>query len=302
MPLVSGHRVTLTYNLYFRNAQPQPGHALTLPVHSLPIYYDLQAALQTPGFMKSGGILGFYCNHAYPHSHVTLRRELPMALKGVDLLVYAVCRSLGLKTKARPILEPEEDDDDDDYDESQEEYVHRVNDAFDIHKKAKRRLDDFQNLGFHVPPYTRRHRESSKGTCWDRADKRDESLDPVLPEYQNTTDDPSKHPLAQHDLTLKYRNLGRELRLQQHSYVPTDSEAKIEYLMSNLEVEGLVPPPETEAVRVGSKFHEVQTPEGQIEDEAVRCSLSSLLLLSNGFSSDDTDLVLPYSDTQASLA
>jgi 2OG-Fe(II) oxygenase superfamily len=111
MPLTSGHRITLTYNLYYQVTHPQPGHTV-LPVHSFPIYHDLQAALLNSGFLRSGGILGFYCNHACPHSNERLRKGLPAALKGIDLLVYAVCRSLDLRTKARPILKLESEFDD----------------------------------------------------------------------------------------------------------------------------------------------------------------------------------------------
>jgi 2OG-Fe(II) oxygenase superfamily len=79
-PLLSGHRITLTYNLYHHTTQPKPGHTLPLPVPSFLLYQDLQAALENPGFMSRGGTLGFYCNHAYPQSNNKLRHELPMAL------------------------------------------------------------------------------------------------------------------------------------------------------------------------------------------------------------------------------
>jgi hypothetical protein len=134
MPLVSGHRITLTYNLYYQIDQPRRGDALPLLLDSFPLYHDLQAALQTPAFIESGGILGFYCNHAYPHANEELGLELPMALKGVDLLVYAICRSLGLETKVRPILRPDGESCYDDWSDV---------DSSLAHQQATERLADF---------------------------------------------------------------------------------------------------------------------------------------------------------------
>jgi hypothetical protein len=267
MPLVSGHRVTLTYNLYYQATQPQPSQSLPLLMHSCPVYHDLQAALQAPGFMKHGSILGFYCNHAYPHSNIKLRGDLSMAMKGVDQLIYAVCRSLGLETQVRPILESEDEEEDyEEYDSSDED-CWEEDPALDVHRKARKRLHDFHDHGFHIPRYTTKHMDSSAS----HARPTDEDLDTILPEYRNMTDDPEKHPLAQHELTLKYRKLYRELRIQQNSYAPTDPDAKLEYLKSKIEVEGLAPPYPYIA-RVGSEFHEIKTPYEQIENPWVRCS------------------------------
>ena len=254
MHLTFGHRVTLTYNLYYRLRQPQPGQGLPLPVHSFPIFHDLKAALQTSGFMGRGGTLGFYCSHAYPHSNAKLRRQLPMALKGVDLLVFTVCRSLGLETKARPILVPDRWED--------YEYLPRgrwegggwrKGSPMDTYLKARKRLRDFQSSGFHIPPYG----------------ERDDSQDNILPEYRNTTNDPSKHPLAEHELTLKYRRQWHDLEVQQDAYAPKEPSAKLEYLKSHVEVEGLVPPAKGPGARVGSKLHEIKTPKHLLEDDSV---------------------------------
>jgi hypothetical protein len=266
MPLVSGHRITLTYNLYYQIDQPRCGDALPLPLHSFPLYHDLQAALQTRGFMDSGGILGFYCNHAYPHANKGLGLKLPMALKGVDLLVYAVCRSLGLETKARPILEPDELFS---YEDWSDMDGYWMDDADDAHKRARERLADFQKLGFHLPAYNQNHMKHGRNPT-------DERPDSVSPEYRNTSDDPAQHPLAQHDLTLKCRNLGYELQVQQYCYEPTEPDAKLEYLKSNVEVLGLVPPAEAESVRVGSAFHPVSV-HGLVEQQLVRCSPALLV-------------------------
>ena len=54
-----------------------------------------------------GGLLGFYCLHAYPHSTKTPRdaQLFPSVLKGVDLLLYSLLRALDLKVDIRPVLQ-----------------------------------------------------------------------------------------------------------------------------------------------------------------------------------------------------
>ena len=48
--------------------------------------------------------MGFYCTHAYAHSNQDHAKRIPFALKGVDMIVYAVFASLGLRGKVRPVL------------------------------------------------------------------------------------------------------------------------------------------------------------------------------------------------------
>ena len=57
--------------------------------------------------MKNGGILGFHCTHQYAHTNGTANRRLPHALKGIDVVLYSVFRSLGMKVHVRPVLEEE---------------------------------------------------------------------------------------------------------------------------------------------------------------------------------------------------
>lgn len=59
-----------------------------------------------------GGLLGFYCRHAYPHSTKTPREAplFPSVLKGVDLFLYSVLRALDLKVDIRPVMQDVTDD------------------------------------------------------------------------------------------------------------------------------------------------------------------------------------------------
>lgn len=105
LQVTQGHRITLTYNLTFVYSRGLPPKIST-HVYKTPLYNDLQAALEKPGFMAKGGILGFACNHSYAHSRKSQDRiNLPAALKGVDMVIYATFAALGLRAAARPVLD-----------------------------------------------------------------------------------------------------------------------------------------------------------------------------------------------------
>lgn len=63
-----------------------------------------------PAKSLQGGTLGFYCTHAYAHSDDGSRKRLPFALKGVDMIIYTVFKSLGLDVEILPVLEPIDDE------------------------------------------------------------------------------------------------------------------------------------------------------------------------------------------------
>ena len=99
LPVTSGHRITLTYNLY-RSAQIGPA---LFDVTTNPLYREFRAALQNPHFMREGGILGFYGQHKYVNTTTQLEVFSPF-LKGEDALVYETASSLGLAISLKPIL------------------------------------------------------------------------------------------------------------------------------------------------------------------------------------------------------
>lgn len=57
----------------------------------------------------SGGVLGFFCSHSYPHASKEAHEFFPQALKGVDAAVYAALNSLGIKTEVLPVIQYEKD-------------------------------------------------------------------------------------------------------------------------------------------------------------------------------------------------
>ncbi|EJD46049.1 hypothetical protein AURDEDRAFT_184405 [Auricularia subglabra TFB-10046 SS5] len=102
LPVKSGHRVTLTYNLYFEK-KPL---AVSPTASSEPLLAAFTECLGHASFLPEGGRLGFGLKHQYPvpsdvqgqESRVFLD-NLSTALKGVDAALYNACRALNLHPK-----------------------------------------------------------------------------------------------------------------------------------------------------------------------------------------------------------
>ncbi|KAF7798311.1 hypothetical protein EIP86_009532 [Pleurotus ostreatoroseus] len=121
--VMSGHRVTVTYNLYFMEPAALRTASLTLPAASpdthggmLAFNSVLQEFLQDENFLPEGGYLGFGLRRVYPleksstplkvrpvswlsATHETLRLSLSrliQCLKGSDADVLQACTALGL--------------------------------------------------------------------------------------------------------------------------------------------------------------------------------------------------------------
>ena len=96
LPVTSGHRITLTYNLYHTSP------AMTPEITTNLLYCELKAALQNPHFMRQGGILGFFCQHEYTSISTDLGKFSPF-LKGEDALIYEIAYSLKLSISLKPV-------------------------------------------------------------------------------------------------------------------------------------------------------------------------------------------------------
>jgi hypothetical protein len=175
----SGHRVTLTYNLYVRE---RLGAVLrrhpTAHAESYPLFLKVKELLAKPGFLRAGwfdnyitlfvvavavfcilmsikgGTLGFHCAHAYAHTTDHNIVRLPFALKGVDVVIYTVFRSLGLKIEIRPVLEEIEDEyyQDQRHYESDEEGGDLVGTGLHGIQLSERGGDDGEERPTEVPP------------------------------------------------------------------------------------------------------------------------------------------------------
>ena len=99
LPVTSGYRITLTYNLYTVNEVASEIFTWS------PFYKYLHETLKNPQFMPDGGCLGFDCRHAYVFSYLNEKYLLPSVLKGADYMVVSVAKSLGLNVCVKPVVE-----------------------------------------------------------------------------------------------------------------------------------------------------------------------------------------------------
>jgi len=106
--VISGHRVTLTYNLYFGDggrtgsSKDAVSEYLSLPpaVNEKAFRETFQALLENPEFLPDGGTLAFDMRHVYPIPDTDRPDALgPIygALKGSDAVVYQIAHALGFQ-------------------------------------------------------------------------------------------------------------------------------------------------------------------------------------------------------------
>ncbi|OKO99838.1 hypothetical protein PENSUB_8055 [Penicillium subrubescens] len=104
--ITDGDRITLTYNLYAVTELLDRANQISAIIDpkSFPLYGFLKDLLMMPGFMKTGGVLGAFCSHAYPHASEDASALLPRGLKGADLVLYSVLHSLGIEVDVLPVM------------------------------------------------------------------------------------------------------------------------------------------------------------------------------------------------------
>ncbi|KAF4878418.1 hypothetical protein CGCSCA1_v002450 [Colletotrichum siamense] len=100
----SGHRITLTYNLYAtagNGALASQASAFTPTM--LPLYHEMKAMVTSTKFQAKSRLLGIYSTYAYPHTDK--EHGLPFCLKGIDMVLYEIFKNLGLKVHLCAVLE-----------------------------------------------------------------------------------------------------------------------------------------------------------------------------------------------------
>ncbi|KAE9400179.1 hypothetical protein BT96DRAFT_919589 [Gymnopus androsaceus JB14] len=118
LPVTSGYRVTLTYNIYLEklplNASSEPEGIPRAPVFNMPTQAQsaLSDLLLDPTFLPEGGLIGFGLCHQYPfreriEDYGKQKREalqlILNILKGNDRAIFNLCQGLGLKPFIRVI-------------------------------------------------------------------------------------------------------------------------------------------------------------------------------------------------------
>ncbi|KZS88267.1 hypothetical protein SISNIDRAFT_552709 [Sistotremastrum niveocremeum HHB9708] len=97
MPVVSGVRVTLTFNLHFSDSPVLPNNT-TITAEAPDFLLKLKARLDDPSFLPLGGRLGFGLKYKYSFSAESKLKSLITSLKGADGAVVKTLNHLGLKT------------------------------------------------------------------------------------------------------------------------------------------------------------------------------------------------------------
>jgi hypothetical protein len=90
-PVVSGHRVTLTYNLYF-DGDTSADEVHPQPANEGAFRETFKALLENPEFLPDGGTLAFGLRHVYPIENNL--KHIHGVLKGSDAVVYQSVRAL----------------------------------------------------------------------------------------------------------------------------------------------------------------------------------------------------------------
>jgi hypothetical protein len=115
-PVTSGHRITLTYNLYFDVDGGPVSENDAVSEHLIPpqppnqegFREAFKALLGNPEFMADGGTLGFGLRHVYPIKENL--NHVHNVLKGSDAVVYQSMRALGFEPVLYMYYDGDEED------------------------------------------------------------------------------------------------------------------------------------------------------------------------------------------------
>jgi hypothetical protein len=112
MPVKTGYRVTLTYNLYF-GTRNLANHVVASSEHGF--QSTLSELLNDPRFLPEGGYIGFGLRYQYPiespgSRHASNLQSMLNYLKGSDAVVKKICETLSLECSLQIIYRGEEED------------------------------------------------------------------------------------------------------------------------------------------------------------------------------------------------
>ncbi|KAI0300616.1 hypothetical protein B0F90DRAFT_1810294 [Multifurca ochricompacta] len=103
-PVISGHRVTLTYNLYFDDDSKPTDSTLQdsyppLATNERAFRETLEGLLENPEFLADGGTLGFSLRNIYPVLNARFIDYVYDLLKRSDAVIYETFKSLVFEPK-----------------------------------------------------------------------------------------------------------------------------------------------------------------------------------------------------------
>ncbi|KAJ7583074.1 hypothetical protein C8J56DRAFT_832181 [Mycena floridula] len=97
LPVMSGYRITLTYNLYMESSAKKT-YNIENSIQA-PLQATLQRLLSNNSFLAKGGKLGFGLQYEYPYASGQKLQSLHQILKGNDAKLYRACQELNLGPK-----------------------------------------------------------------------------------------------------------------------------------------------------------------------------------------------------------
>ena len=128
--VTKGHRVTLTYNLYWTKfgGGRMAKEIGCLDQELLPFFETLQKLFECEEFLsdgelsrtmlmevatddiRTGGRIGFKCTHGYPHtSRSAIKKHISPTLKGLDMVVFQALRRITGDVAVCAVFDPKKD-------------------------------------------------------------------------------------------------------------------------------------------------------------------------------------------------
>ncbi|KAJ3129566.1 hypothetical protein HK098_001042 [Nowakowskiella sp. JEL0407] len=134
LPVTSGLRVTLTFNLLTCTIQPTQG----LQIATNPYFNLLSKLFKNRDFMEHGGEIAFGLKFDYPFDRGDNFRNLPLdQLKGVDLQIHLATEQLRLQTKLNAVYYVDKGRYERDSDESSDDWREIEEEDFDASKVSE---------------------------------------------------------------------------------------------------------------------------------------------------------------------
>jgi len=110
-PVTLGHRITLTYNIYFQKGETCTTETPLSDLNKLPFFITLNRFInEDPTFLPFGGVIISFLAHQYPNFREDgcgqSSENLTHYLKGNDRALFQIAEALGLFPMAKALISP----------------------------------------------------------------------------------------------------------------------------------------------------------------------------------------------------